>query len=197
MNGILIVYATREGHTRKIAEHITNALRARGLEVHVHDAAEPGHVDPAGFSTVVLAGSLHVGRHERELVHFVRKHRSALERVPSIFLTVSLAEAGAEDPNRTPEDRARFAADVAGTVARFASETGWHPGRVVPVAGALAYTRYNPLVRFVMKQIARRVGASTDTSHDHEYTDWVSLDRLADEVAETLGVPIGEAAVSR
>jgi menaquinone-dependent protoporphyrinogen oxidase len=33
-----------------------------------------------------------------------------------------------------------------------------------------------------MKRIARASGGSTDTSRDHEYTDWEALDRLVDEL---------------
>jgi len=48
------------------------------------------------------------------------------------------------------------------------------------------YTKYNFLVRLVMKRIAREAGASTDTAHDHVYTDWAALDILADELMPTL-----------
>jgi len=50
------------------------------------------------------------------------------------------------------------------------------------VAGALSYTKYNFLVRFVMKRIAKAQGASTDTSRDHELTDWEALDHIVDEL---------------
>jgi menaquinone-dependent protoporphyrinogen IX oxidase len=33
-----------------------------------------------------------------------------------------------------------------------------------------------------MKRIAKAQGASTDTSRDHELTDWEALDRIVDEV---------------
>ena len=52
------------------------------------------------------------------------------------------------------------------------------------IAGALLYTRYNPLVRFVMRRISRANGGPTDTSRDYEFTDWSGLDKLVDE---TLG----------
>jgi menaquinone-dependent protoporphyrinogen oxidase len=51
------------------------------------------------------------------------------------------------------------------------------------VAGAILYTKYNFLLRFVMKQIAKKAGASTETSQDYEYTDWVALDRFVEELA--------------
>ena len=62
----------------------------------------------------------------------------------------------------------------------FVRKTGWHPASTLPVAGALAYSRYNLLVRFVMKRIARSHGAPTDTSRDYEFTSWAALDRFVD-----------------
>ena len=180
---ILVLYATREGHTRRIAEHLAATIRARG---HFSDVLDAAHL-PAGFSlanytAVMVAASVHQGAHEKEMVSFVRSHRADLEGMPSVFLSVSLSEAGAEDPAASPERRARSAADVQKMIDQFLAETGWHPSKIRAVAGALSYTKYNFLVRFVMKRIAKSQGASTDTSQDHDLTDWEALDRLVDEV---------------
>jgi menaquinone-dependent protoporphyrinogen oxidase len=66
----------------------------------------------------------------------------------------------------------------------FVTETGWRPVRSLPVAGALAYSRYNVFIKFVMKRIARKAGAPTDTSRDYEFTDWAALARF---VGDTMG----------
>jgi menaquinone-dependent protoporphyrinogen oxidase len=42
------------------------------------------------------------------------------------------------------------------------------------------YRRYNPLVRFVMKRIARKAGAPTDSSRNYDFTDWPAIDRFVD-----------------
>src|SRR5579883_1203814 len=98
--------------------------------------------------------------------------------MPAAFLSVSLSEAGAEDPLATPEKRAKAAADAKTMIEVFLNETGWRPARVKAIAGALAFTKYNFLMKIVMKQIARRAGGSTDTTKDHEYTNWEDLDRF-------------------
>ena len=54
------------------------------------------------------------------------------------------------------------------------------PERCLPVAGALAYSKYNIFVRFIMKRIARRAGAPTDASRDYEFTNWPALDRFVE-----------------
>ena len=187
MKTVGVFYATREGHTQRIAEHVAADLRVRGIEPKVENLRSPSTtIHLSDYAGVILAASVHIGEHESEMVNFVKQHRSELEAMPTAFLSVTLSEAGAERPGTTPEGHARFAADVAKVVHAFFEETGWQPQFVKPVAGALLYTQYNILVRLVMKQIARKTGASTDTSHDHEYTDWDALDRFVEEFAQAL-----------
>ena len=117
---------------------------------------------------------------------FVRLHLVELERIPAAFLSVSLSEAGAEDAAAPSGLRERGAADAKAMVERFLAETGWRPARVKAVAGALPYTKYNFILRFVMKHIARKAGQSTDTSRDREYTDWAELDDFIEEFVQRL-----------
>jgi menaquinone-dependent protoporphyrinogen oxidase len=191
MKRVGVLYATREGHTRKIAERVAAELRVRGLDADVLDVRDlEAATDLGGYAAVVLAASVHRGQHEKEMIRFVKRHRVELERIPAAFLSASLSEVGVEQLDRPPEERAEFAADVLKVLDQFFTETGWHPARVKAVAGELAYTRYNFLVRFIMKRIARKAGAATDTSRDHDYTDWAALDRFADELAQEISEPV-------
>ena len=179
---VLILYATREGQTRRIAEHLAAAIRAADWGADALDVRElPGDFDLGKYSAAVLAASIHLGKHEREMIAFVRERRSALEAMPAAFLSISLSEAGAEMETNAHDVRLQAARDVQRLIDEFFEQTGWHPARVKPVAGALAYTKYNALVRLVMKHIAKKEGGSTDTHHDHEYTDWVALDQFVVE----------------
>jgi menaquinone-dependent protoporphyrinogen oxidase len=190
-----VLYATREGHTRRISERVAHDLRARGFDVELRNLqdGDAAAVHPNDYPAVVLAASVHSGKHERKMVKFVKKYRTELEQLPAAFLSVTLSEAGAEMSDTTLEKRARFSADVQKVIDKVFEATGWRPDRVKPVAGALLYSKYNPLVRFVMKRIAKEAGAATDTSRDSEYTDWVGLDRFVDELADefSLSAPRG------
>ena len=53
MSRILVLFASEHGQTRRIAAHIGEVLRARGLHVHLRDLAEE-RPDPAGFDGVVV-----------------------------------------------------------------------------------------------------------------------------------------------
>jgi menaquinone-dependent protoporphyrinogen oxidase len=184
MKKVAVFYATREGHTRQIAEHLAATLRARDILVEVQnvkDTAAP--VDLGAFDGVIVAASIHMGRHEREMVRFVRTHRDTLDWMPTAFLSVSMAEAGVEDETAPMGKRMEAVHEVVGAIDRFFEETGWKARWVRPVAGALLYTQYGFLTRFVIKMIAKQAGASTDTAHDHVYTDWHALDRFAEEMA--------------
>jgi len=181
---VAVFFATREGQTRKIAEHIDAKLRAHGIGVDLIDVrARQTALDWTQYENAWVAASVHAGLHEREMIRFVRDNRNHLEQLGAVFLSVSLSQAGAEDVRGTAARHEAAVTDVRRMIDVFVRKTGWHPARVLPVAGALAYSRYNPLIRFVMKRIARSQGAPTDTSRDYEFTNWESLDRFVDSLA--------------
>lgn len=187
MKPVLILYATREGHTHRIAEHVAGLLRAQELAVEIHDVKdcrEPFAL--SGYGAAIVAASVHMGEHESEMVAFAKRHREELERLPSAFLSVSLSEAGVEDPTASQENREHAKEDVERMLATFFAETGWHPARVTPVAGAMLFTKYGLILRFIMKRIARKAGSSTDTSRDHVFTDWSGLTRFVNEFVPLL-----------
>jgi len=185
MRTLAVLYATREGQTRRIAEHVAATLRTLDFSVDVVDVGETlrPDFDLTRYAGAVVAAPVHVGKHERGMVEFVKAHRSVLERIPSAFLSVSLSEAGAEDASATAERKKRAAVNVKTNIDAFLRDTGWSPSHVHPVAGALLYRQYGTILRLVMRFIAKQVGATTDTSRDHEFTDWQALDRFANELA--------------
>ena len=143
-----------------------------------------GHARPAvtGYDGVIVGAAIHMGKHDKHIVEFVRKNRDLLERLPSAFFSVSLAAHG-------------DTGEAEGYVQRFEQETGWRPCRIARLAGALAYTRYGFVKRHVMKKIAagKPGNLGTDTSRDYVYTEWDGVrsfteDFLAD-LAPRTGLP--------
>jgi len=61
------------------------------------------------------------------------------------------------------------------------------------------YTPYGLITRFIMKMISKREGASTDTTRDHEYTDWDRVAHFAEKIdsviTETAKSKLGDAEV--
>jgi len=179
MKPILLIYATREGHTRRIVEHVGAVLAAQQRSTEIIDAAHlPRGFSFAKYCSAIVAASLHLGKHEPEIARFVKRYLPELHQIPTLFLSVSLSERTVEDPQAPAEKRAQAEADVARTINSFLKQTGWRPSDVAAVAGALLYSKYNFLVRFIMKRIANKAGGPVDTSRDYEFTDWLKLDRL-------------------
>ncbi len=187
MKPVLVVYATREGQTRHIAEHACGRLAAQQFACELVDAAHvPETFALENYAAVIAGASLHRAKHEPEMTAFVRRYLPQLQEIPTLFLSVSLSETTVEDPNAPPEKRDKAREDVKRTIDEFLAETGWRPTQIAGVAGALPYSKYNFVMRFVMKQIAKKAGGPTDTSRDYEFTNWTELDRLVTEFAGTL-----------
>ena len=66
---------------------------------------------------------------------------------------------------------------------QFLEQAQWRPDHVELIAGALLYTKYNFLKRFLMRRISGSEGGDTDTSRDYEYTDWAAVERFAEMFA--------------
>ncbi len=171
-----IFFVTTAGHTRRIAERLANRLRLRGIDstpVDMHDASARRYSWTQVDGAVVIA-PIRINRYARPARAFVTAHRAELSAVPSLFVSVSLSAASAHADER----------EAALAIAkRFILETGWRPGSLASVAGALSYTRYSRIVRWWMRRIAASEGGPTDTARDHVLTDWEAVDRLADDLA--------------
>ena len=174
MSGVLVVYASTHGHTAKVAQRIAEAVRRAGADATVLDVEAAAEVDPTRDDAIVVGGSLHRGRHQRELAAWVKRHGEALASRPSAFFSVSLTAADDTDEARTATRRC---------IDEFVEDTGWTPQRSIAIAGALQYREYNIHTRVLMRLMMKRGGHPTDASHDYVYTDWDAVDRFGRECA--------------
>ena len=67
MAGVLLLYATTHGHTSKIAKRIARTLSAEGLDVDMRRVESAGDTDPGRHGGLIVAASLHRGRHLEEV----------------------------------------------------------------------------------------------------------------------------------
>ncbi|HEY1334920.1 MAG TPA: flavodoxin domain-containing protein, partial [Myxococcaceae bacterium] len=157
---------------------------AKGHRVQLRDVDRTSRaLDLRRYEAIFVGSPIRVGTYLPSVVRFVQAQREALERVPSAFFSVSLAVAP-----RKGERKTDGRAETMRAVEKFTRKTGWSPRRVELMAGALPYSKYNFLTRFVMRRISAAAGGDTDTSRDYEYTDWNAVDRFASEfVDEAVG----------
>ncbi|GAB7019615.1 flavodoxin domain-containing protein [Halostagnicola bangensis] len=178
MARVLVCYGSSEGQTAKIADHIGDVLSEAGHDVVLSTAKYPPSAltsSEFAYDGVVIGASIHKGSHQGYVEEFVREYVDGLNRVPSAFFSVTLASAQS-DPDAQSEAEQYLR--------EFLEDTRWDPDLTHPVAGALKYSEYGFLTRFVMKRIASREGLDTDTDHDYEYTDWEDVETFAIEFEE-------------
>jgi menaquinone-dependent protoporphyrinogen oxidase len=175
----LILYGTSHGQAAKIAGRLCDQLQRGGVRVLLTRGDElPDDLDPDRYDVIVIGASVVLGGHQRYVKHWIRGHIDLLNRVPSAFFSVS-GSAGSDNPEE--REAAREIMDA------FLDQVGWRPSLKTTFAGAIMYTKYNPLIRWVMKRISRKEGRSTDTSRDHEYTDWTAVEAFGDRVMGLVG----------
>lgn len=174
MANLLIIYGTSYGQTERITRRLAQALKRSGHSITPRRGdLRTDDLRLETFDAVVIAASVIRGRHQRYIRKFTRANAAALNRLPTAFVSVCGA---AQD---SPEEARKY-------VDAFLHETGLQPALVHSFAGAIAYTRYGPLTRWIMRRISRSRGGPTDTSRDHEMTDWADVDRFGVELTRKL-----------
>lgn len=183
MAKILIPYATTEGQTARIAEYAADVVHGHGHQAQAVDIGVSGDTVPDGYDGVIVGASIHMGKHDKSMRDYVRKHRAALERLPSALFSVSLAAHGDTE-------------EAESYVEEFEQETGWRPRHVALFGGALLYTQYGFLKRHLMKKIARDKPGDlgTDIARDYVYTEWDGVRRFVEDFLDELSPGGGEEA---
>lgn len=161
---ILIVYASLEGQTAKIAGRIAEQLRNECHHVITQKAdklSDDFRIN--AYDAAIIGGPVHMNHYPKQLKKFVKQYRNWLNNHTSALFTVCMAI-----NSQRPESRQ----EAENYQNNFTQETQWQPSQSAIFAGAVKYTQYGFLTRLIMKFISKREGGNTDTSQDHEYTDW-------------------------
>jgi len=175
---ILAVYGSEYGQAEAVIRRIANALERSGHSVSISRADRvPRGTNVADFDAVLVGASIIMGRYQRYVRDFVRRHLDDLNRLPSAFVSVSGA---------SPEDVPEWRTAATEYVAKFLTETSWSPRWKATFSGALRYKRYGIVTRWIMKRISAHSGGPTDTSRDYEFTDWAAVDRFGSEVVSAV-----------
>ena len=176
MTRVLVLYASTHGHTGKIAERIAAAI-GPAAELRSIDAVPGLALD---YDAVIVGASVHAGHHQKAVRKWVHGHAAALNGMPSAFFSVCLS--AADDSDEARADAQRY-------IDETLTEAGWTPRLVQSFAGALQYREYDVFTRMLIKLMMRHGGHPTDTSRDHDFTDWDAVDRFGAECAGL--VPVG------
>tara|TARA_R110002049_G_scaffold50370_3_gene143113 strand:+ start:156295 stop:156930 length:636 start_codon:yes stop_codon:yes gene_type:complete len=174
---VLVLFATEEGQTEKIAQRIAENLITRGYPTDLHNIANQT-VSPVAldaYDAVVVGSPMHYSHYDAPLAEYLKQYKSDLREIPSAFFSVSLGILSKEESER---------AKIEQLTDTYLERVGWMPEIKWQFAGALSYSKYGWLKRHMMHWIAKKSGSDTDMRHDYEFTDWPKVDEFVEAFAD-------------
>jgi len=170
-----LYYATRDGQSRRIAEHISRRLAENDLLAVPQDLAvtETPAADLSAASVVVLVAAVRYGRHLPEADRFLAVYRSLQSPPPLALASVNLT---ARKPAKTTATGNAYLRKV---IARHRLA----PALAVAFAGRLDYRSYGWRDRQIIRFIMLLTRGPTDPDTCVEYTSWPAVDEFAARIA--------------
>jgi menaquinone-dependent protoporphyrinogen oxidase len=178
---VLVVYATRHGATRGIAERVADTLAGRGLEVAVRAAKEAG--DVSGFDAFVIGSAAYMGRWLQDATSFVKHHRDLLAERPTWLF--SSGPVGTDQLDAEGRDVRTAAAP---------KEFAEFRDMVQPRDERVFFGAYDPSAppvgmaeRFGMR-VVRAMPAARDALPAGDFRDWPEIEAWAASIGDALAV---------
>lgn len=163
---VVILFASLEGQTRKIAHFAQDMLRTAGHDVALFDAADKtASIDLENAERIILAGSVHERRHPMALEVFLAAHRHALEAHPTLLISVSLSAAFPEGLEEAED-----------YLVEMMMRTRFTPSHRALVAGAVRTRKYDYFAQQVVRHVVLRGRDYDPNEEEHEFTDWARLE---------------------
>ena len=170
MSSVLIVYSSKDGHTKIICQRVTNFLNEGNL-VKLLPIEDAKNIDLSNFEKIIIGASIRYGKHSKELYKFVNLNKNILEQKKSAFFSVNVVA-------RKPE---KNTAETNPYVNKFLKISNWKPNIIRVFAGKVDYPSYNFFDKYVIKFIMFITKGPTDTSRSYEFTDWSKVDEFSKE----------------
>jgi menaquinone-dependent protoporphyrinogen oxidase len=180
---MLIYYATRDGHSRRIAARIADRLTGNGIAATPRDLAEavPSPADLAGARLVVAVLAIRYGKHLAQSQPLVAAYRACAQPPPLALASVCLT---ARKPGKDTAEGNVY-------LRKFIARNHLKPALATAIAGRLDYPRYHWLDRLAIRFIMLMTGGPTDPTATVEFTDWQKVDAFADRIAQLHGPGAG------
>jgi menaquinone-dependent protoporphyrinogen oxidase len=184
MTQVLVVYGSRHGGTRGIAERIGEVLQAEGAETVV---AAADHVAPDDLRTAdafVVGSGVYMGNWLKEPLEFLERNRAALASRPTwLFSSGPLLGSSKEQPDADPLTNALGPAEGPGSGGRkkveaISATIDPRDHRVFPGA----FDPNDP-PRTMSERIVRLLPAARKVLPTGDFRDWDAIAAWAREIA--------------
>ena len=167
----VVVYASKYGSTRRIAEFIAERLRHEGTQAEARPA-DAVH-NPGDYDAIVVGSAVYMMRWLKEAVEFVRRNRAVLANRPVwLFSSGPLgSDASVNDPKLEPKEIAEF---------REAIDPRDHRVFFGALdAGKLGFAH----------QMMRKLPAARAMLPEGDFRNWKEIEAWASSIARALEAP--------
>lgn len=173
MEKSVIIYASVDGQTRKICDHITEILRSENQNVELISVSD-FRENLADYQKIILASSIRYGKHHPQIEALIDQNYSLLNTKKSVFISVNLVARKAE----------KSQADTNPYVIKFLQKIKWKPTEVEVFAGRLNYKMYSFFDKMMIRLIMLITKGPTDPKTEIEYTNWENVTAFAKRFAK-------------
>ncbi|MDO4228812.1 MAG: menaquinone-dependent protoporphyrinogen IX dehydrogenase [Capnocytophaga sp.] len=168
MEKSVIIYASVDGQTKKICNHIEKILLSENQDIKVFSITDFDQ-NIADYDKIIIASSIRYGKHNADIEAFIDKNNEILNTKKSVFISVNLVARKAEKSTATTNPY----------VVKFIDKIRWQPTHIEVFAGRLNYKMYNFMDRQLIRLIMLITKGPTDPKTEIEYTDWDKVTAFA------------------
>jgi menaquinone-dependent protoporphyrinogen oxidase len=173
MANILITYSTTDGHTRSICKHLQKLVAEQHDVVLSAMDDDPG-IDLTPFDKVVIGASIRYGKHQQQVLDFIKRNQVTLDSRPNAFFSVNVV---ARKPEKnTPETNPYLQ--------KFLKKIAWEPQNLAVFAGKIDYPRYGFVDKHMIRFIMWMTKGPTDLTATIEFTDWNKVDEFGELISQ-------------
>ncbi|MBM5574779.1 menaquinone-dependent protoporphyrinogen IX dehydrogenase [Deefgea sp. CFH1-16] len=166
MNPTLILYASRDGQAKLIAQRVQQHLTQQAVHSELADLKSPPNM-AKNWQAIIVVASIRYGRHHAEVQQFFERNTLL---VPLAIISVSL---NARKGDGTPNSYLK----------KLLAQHHLQPFTAMSVAGRLDYPRYGWFDRLMMRLIMKMTGGPSDGKCCVEYTNWQHVTEFASTVS--------------
>jgi len=168
---MLLLYASVDGQTLKIANFLVEEFKQKGQEVSLVEI-DAFQDKLENFGKIIIGCSIRYGVHHKSVIDFINQNKESLDKHQSVFFSVNLVA-------RKPE---KNQADTNPYVIKFFKTITWKPTLVEVFAGKLDYKKYPFFDRIMIQLIMWMTKGPTDSNAKIEYTDWNRVKAFSQKV---------------
>ncbi len=175
---VAIIYASHDGHTKKISKTIANHLKNDELIIELLNVENCNEKTLAHYDAFVFGSAVRYGKHLKPMLTFLQQHQATLSEFDKKTAFFSVNITARKDNRNTPE--------TSNYVKKFLATTDWQPDEVDVFAGKLDYPSYRFFDKHIIRFIMWLTKGDTDLDTVKEYTDWQRVEEFSQRLKKFL-----------